>query len=202
MPRPGQRAIAAGLWPKLAGCTLLHTSGSTLVAVHPAGEYTVLMLDSTRLLVPGKRAEEEALPTVTYGVTASGSVTATPAHGSSGSGDHGEGSTPCAFAHHTPTHLGDDLLLSVEASSGRYCVLRLAHESPDLPSLNHVSSGDLRSSKCAASSCAACSAIDGCGWCFATGQCVPGDEHGACGGGCGEHWSYGYCADPAPGDTS
>ncbi|KOO29832.1 hypothetical protein Ctob_011283 [Chrysochromulina tobinii] len=39
MPRPGQRALAAGVWAELLGCTLHHAGGSTLVALRPNTGY-------------------------------------------------------------------------------------------------------------------------------------------------------------------
>jgi hypothetical protein len=59
MPRPGQRALAAGVWAELLGCTLHHAGGSTLVALRPnTGEYSLLILDSSALV--GARAVDAA----------------------------------------------------------------------------------------------------------------------------------------------
>eukprot|EP00900_Chrysochromulina_parva_P023956 jgi/Chrpa1/6194/Chrysochromulina_OHIO_Genome00017434-RA len=59
MPRPGQRALAAGVWAELLGCTLHHAGGSTLVALRPnTGEYSLLLLDSSALV--GARAVDAA----------------------------------------------------------------------------------------------------------------------------------------------
>ena len=56
---------------------------------------------------------------------------------------------------------------------------------------------------CDHTACDACSAEPGCGWCAASNQCLQGNTAGACGapeggGGCKEHWTYGYCAEAMP----
>ena len=169
------------------------------------------MIDSTALLLPPTPSLSASPPQIHCGKLASGSITAAPAFtfelpadlqavaaaaptaaaAAAAAGSAG----PCAFSYHEPTYLGDDLLLSVEPSSGRYCVLRLSRGRPQMAALSHVGGGDLHRAKCAASSCDACSAEPGCGWCSATATCMQGNEHGACGGSCHEHWLYGYCAD-------
>ena len=222
MPRPGQQPLAVGTWPELAGRQLVYAGGSTLLAMDAtSGTYQLLLLDSTAFVQPAKRGSADAPPTVAYGVLASGTLgdptiasaadlgERTSSRGGGGSGRHGgrgggpflglaaaaASGKPCAFSYHAPTYLGDDLLLSIEPSSGAYCVLRLSRERPDLPPLQHVGGGNLQRSPCAHESCSACSSEEGCGWCASSGTCMQGDALGACGGGCADHWTYGYCAE-------
>jgi len=219
IPRPGQLPLAAGSWPAMVGTTLVHAGGATLLALRPAqGEYELLMIDSTALVLPTTPSLTAPPPEITCGRLAAGSITAAPAFtfdtpaaaapvtdaassantiiaSSAAANNHADTAGPCAFSYHAPTYLGDDLLLSVEPSSGRYCVLRLSRERPQMAALAHVGGGDLSRLKCEASSCGSCSALPGCGWCSATNTCMQGNEQGACGGSCREHWTFGYCAD-------
>ena len=207
MPRPGQRALAGGTWSRLIGRTLVHAGGSTLLALEPStGRYELLLLDSSAFLAPAKpRLANEPPPTISYGQLASGTLGNPTTAAAADVGLRPQPSAaaaaapipprPCAFAYHSPSYLGDDLLVSIDPASGSYCMLRLSREKPQLPPLEHVGGGNLHRAPCGHSSCSACSAEEGCGWCALSGQCLQGNAIGPCGGGCSEHWTYGYCAD-------
>ena len=201
LPRPGQQPLAVGTWPSLIGWTLVYAGGSTLVALDPtSGNYEVLLLDSSAFQPPlTPRKSSEAAPTLPYGKLSSGTLGQPTTAASDGSG----ADRPCAFSYHSPSYLGDDLLLSVEPGSGQYCILHLNREQPSLPPLEHVGGGNLMRKPCDHTACDACSAEPGCGWCAASNQCLQGNTAGACGapeggGGCKEHWTYGYCAEAMP----
>ena len=209
MPRPGQRALAAGTWASLIGHTLVHAGGSTLIVLDAStGSFEIVLVDSTSFVEPPTpRGSTDAPPTITYGRLAAGTLGSPTVASAADVGRRLAGaspsaaaamplpSRPCALSYHAPTYLGDDLLLSVEPSSGAYCILRLAREKPQLPPLEHVGGGQLRRKPCDHQSCGACSAEEGCGWCASSGQCLQGNAVGPCGGGCREHWTYGYCAE-------
>ena len=93
MPRPGQVALARGVWPALIGRTLVHGGASTLIALAPtSGAFDILLLDSSSLLLPGAAgvagaagAIEPTAPAVSYGRLASGTLGA-PTTGAAGRG--------------------------------------------------------------------------------------------------------------------
>ena len=186
-PRASATALARGAWPALKGRVLVNAGLSTLVAADPkSGDYAFYYFDHSVLTKGGGG-----------GGGVGGLMVAEVARGSLGELPRGALADRCrGFGHHQLTALGDGMLLDLDPASGEYCVLLLSRDAlSSRPPLAPVATGNLYRAPCAHDSCADCSQEAGCGWCAETGKCMQGDAHGACGGGCREHWTAGYCAE-------
>ena len=73
--------------------------------------------------------------------------------------------------------------------AGNYCMLLLSRQLAGQRPLTPIASGNALRKPCDHTTCDACSAEQGCGWCPATSQCMQGGALGPCGGGCRDHWT-------------
>ena len=130
LPRPGQQPQRCRHVANTHRMDFVYAGGSTLVALRQPAETTRSFFDSSAFQPPlTPRKSSEAAPTLPYGKLSSGTLGQPTTAASDGSG----ADRPCAFAYHSPSYLGDDLLLSVEPGSGQYCILHLNRGAAEEP---------------------------------------------------------------------